>query len=91
MISRREAGFILPFVLVSIAILALVTTVSVALVQRAGDRVARLQDLAAAERALANAEAETLYVFLTGRSVQGGVLTDHSVEIDDFFGEIDEV
>lgn len=73
--SSAEGGFILPFTLVAIASLALIAAVSFRAMARAADIAAAMQEDLALETALAAAEAETAFVFLSSRPIIGGLHT----------------
>jgi len=67
-----EQGFVLPYVLVVIAILAIAGTIAAQRLTKAAAIVTELQEFAQAEQIFASAEAAAVYSLLTGNSVQGG-------------------
>ena len=71
--SRAEAGFILPFVLVVISSLALIAAAAFGAVSRAVDVMAALEEGSAEDAALAAAEAQAAFAFLTSFPVSEGL------------------
>lgn len=70
--SAQDRGFVLPYVLVVIAILAMAGTIAAQRLQKATQIVSEMQDRAAVERVLISAEAAATYSLLTGNTVMGG-------------------
>ncbi len=68
----REAGFVMPFVLLMIAGLSLIAAAAFATVSRAAAVMQALDDSAAADTALASAEAQSTFAFLTARPAPQG-------------------
>jgi type II secretory pathway pseudopilin PulG len=68
-----SAGFILPYVMVTIAILAFAGTIAVNRIQNTTKIVARLQEEATAQLALQSAETQTLYTLLTSTPISFGL------------------
>ena len=71
--AEAQAGFIMPFVLVSIAAMSLVAAASFAAISRASAYMSALEAQTRAEWALMNAEAEIAFAYLSGAPVRGGV------------------
>ncbi|PHS29122.1 MAG: hypothetical protein COA85_02000 [Robiginitomaculum sp.] len=76
--KSKDDGFVLPYVLVVIFILALTSTIAVRSLNSSGRIVTALNADILAEQRLASAEADTLYVFLTSALVKGGVDTSYT-------------
>ena len=71
--ATAEQGFVLPFVLLTIAAIALVATAAYNAITRSTQYMRSLQDQARRELAIANAEAETLYRFMTSAGTERGM------------------
>lgn len=76
--NNKDEGFVLPYVLVVIFILALTSTIAVRSLNSSGRIITELNAEVLAEQRLASAEADTLYVFLTSAPVKGGIDTSHT-------------
>ncbi len=70
--AQADSGFVLPYVLVVIAILAIAGTIAAQRLQKASAIVGEMQDRAYTERVLLSAEAAATYSLLTGNEVKGG-------------------
>ncbi len=77
--QKGNDGFVLPYVLVVVFILALTSTIAVRSLNTSGRIITELNDDVLAEHRLVSAEAETLYVYLTSAPVKGGMDTSHTV------------
>lgn len=73
MASSNDQGFVLPYVLVVIAILAIATTIAADRLQKSTSILLKIKDQKRIERQLYTAEAEAIYGWLTGISVEGGI------------------
>ncbi len=82
---RKQRGAALPMVLVSIGLLALLTSASFVFLSRATDQMAALQERSAAEESIASAQAEALFTFLTAQPTTRGL--NLAGEIDPNSGE----
>lgn len=71
--DRGQEGFVLPYVLVAIAIISIVASIAAQRLQNTSAMISRIQEDTETEIAFMNAEAETLYAFLTGVPMQGGM------------------
>ncbi|WP_416878451.1 hypothetical protein [Litorimonas sp.] len=71
--SSGESGFVLPYVLVVIAVLSIVTLIAADRLQRSVKALDTLQAQSRNEVLLASAESEALYSLMTGTTVEGGV------------------
>ncbi|MDZ7628378.1 MAG: type II secretion system protein GspK [Parvularculaceae bacterium] len=71
--NDRQIGAALPMVLVTISLLALLTASSFNFLSRASNEMAALETRSAAERAIASAQAEALFAFLTAWPTPGGL------------------
>lgn len=71
--ARGDEGFILPFVLVVIASLALVAAAAFAAVARSAETIQALDEGSAEDAALATAEAQAAFAFLTSTAVTEGI------------------
>ena len=71
--QSRESGFVLPYVLVIIAVLSIVTMIAADRLQRSVKALDSLQAQSRVEVVMASAEAEALYSLMTGNTVEGGV------------------
>ncbi len=71
--KRAESGFILPFALVVIASLALVAAAAFSAVSNSAETIRALDESAAEDIALATAEAQATYAFLTAAPVSEGI------------------
>ena len=71
--SSNDQGFVLPYVLVVIAILAIATTIAADRLQKSTSILLKIKDQKRIERQLYTAEAEAIYGWLTGISVEGGI------------------
>jgi len=71
--NTKDQGFVLPYVLAVIAILAIATTIAAERLQRSTHILAEMQSQNRIERQLATAEAEAVYALLTGKIVAGSV------------------
>ena len=69
---HAESGFVLPYVLVVIAILAIAGTIAAQRLQKASAIVGEMQDRVYTERVLLSAEAAATYSLLTGNQGNGG-------------------
>jgi Type II secretion system (T2SS), protein K len=78
-VERAEEGFVLPYVLVVVFILALVSAVAVRSITSSSTIITELNEDMLAEQRLLSAEADTLFVFLTSVPVKGGIDTSHMV------------
>jgi Type II secretion system (T2SS), protein K len=76
--EAKNEGFVLPYVLVVIFILALTGTIAVRSISSASRIVTELDADFLAEQRLVSAEADTLYVFLTSALVRGGIDTSYA-------------
>ncbi len=76
--SKPDAGFVLPYVLVVIFILALASTIAVRSINASGQVVTALNDDVFADQRLASAEAQSLYIYLSSAPVKGGIDTSHT-------------
>ena len=70
--QKNEAGFVLPYVLVVIAILAIAGTIAAQRLQKASAVVGDMQERLRAEQVLQSAEVAATYSILTGNPVTGG-------------------
>lgn len=77
-IEARQ-GFVLPYVLVVVFVLALASTIAVRAINTTGQVVIELSADVQAEQRLSSAEADTLYVFLTSAGVKGGLDTSYTL------------
>ena len=68
-----ESGFVLPYVLVVIAVLSIVTLIAADRLQRSVKALDTLQAQSRNEVLLASAESEALYSLMTGTTVEGGI------------------
>ncbi|MDQ7077621.1 MAG: type II secretion system protein GspK [Robiginitomaculum sp.] len=75
---NKNEGFVLPYVLVVIFVLALTSTIAVRSIGAAGQVITALDADFMARQRLASAEADTLYVFLTSAAVKGGIDTSYT-------------
>ncbi len=66
-------GFVLPYVLVAIAIMSLVITIAAQRLQNISELILQIQNDTEAEMAFMSAEAEILYIYLTSIPAQGGM------------------
>ncbi len=66
-------GFVLPYVLVAIAVMSLIITISAQRLQNISVLISQIQDDTKAEMAFMNAETEILYTYLTGFPTHGGM------------------
>ena len=73
MASSNDQGFVLPYVLVVIAILAIATTIAADRLQKSTNILLKVKDQKRIERQLYTAEAEAVYGWLAGLSVEGGI------------------
>lgn len=71
--KRREGGFVLPYVLVTIAILSIASLIALERLSAANAMVASFQGRSSAEAAFANVENQLLYVVLSAEPVEGGL------------------
>ena len=71
--NNSDEGFVLPYVLVAIAILAITASIAAQRLQNISHMISKIQDEAVAELAFKSAETEVLYVFLAGIPVRGGM------------------
>lgn len=69
---HSEGGFVLPYVLVVIAILAIAGTIAAQRLSRATAVMTEMQMKAASDQVLHSAEAAATYSLLTGNPIQGG-------------------
>lgn len=73
MSSRNTEGFVLPYVLTVIAILAIVSTIAAERLSRSTQVLSRIQDQARTEQMMMTAEAEAVFSILTGKIVENGI------------------
>lgn len=86
--ARSEAGFILPFVLVVLSCLALIAAAAFGAVSKAVSVMTALEEGSAEDAALATAEAQAAFAFLTSTPVSEGLwLGAPAVAADDPSGE----
>lgn len=71
-LPAQDAGFVLPYVLVVIAILAIAGTIAAQRLQSANKAILDMQERSRSERILRSAEAATTFSILTGNPVNGG-------------------
>ena len=71
-LPAQDAGFVLPYVLVVIAILAIAGTIAAQRLQSANKAILDMQERSRTERILRSAEAATTFSILTGNPVTGG-------------------
>jgi hypothetical protein len=76
--QTRQDGFVLPYVLVVIFILALTSAIAVRSLTASGQIITELNANMLGEQRLASAEADTVFVFLTSAGVKGGIDTSHT-------------
>lgn len=82
-----DEGFVLPYVLVVIAILAITTTIAVQRISKVSDIVGAFQSQAAAELVFASAEADIIFTYLTAVPAPGGL--DMTVRATSEFSDVD--
>lgn len=70
--KATEQGFVLPYVLVVIAILAIASTIAAQRLQKASAIVTDMQERTRTERIMVSAETAATYSLLTGNPVTGG-------------------
>jgi len=70
--SKSESGFVLPYVLVMIAILAIVGTIAAERLQRTLKIVAQIEEQSRVQMNFASAEAEAIFALITSTPVDGG-------------------
>ncbi len=75
---HADEGFVLPYVLVVIFILALTSTIAVRSIGSASRIITALNEDFQAQQRLVTAEADTLFVFLTSAAVEGGIDTSYA-------------
>ena len=84
-IHSQDAGFVLPYVLVVIAILAIAGTIAAQRLQSANTAILDLQERSRSERILRSAEAAATFSILTGNPVNGGYdLSPQSPTVGEF-------
>jgi len=83
-----ERGFVLPYVLVVIAILAIIGTIAAERLQRSSDVIAQIQEQADINLAFMNAESEAIFTLLSAINVKGGFNLDQNAIIETDFGFI---
>ncbi len=76
--SDARDGFVLPYVLVVVFVLALASTIAVRSINAAGQVVSELSADLHAEQRLTSAEADTLYTYMTSAGVRGGIDTSYT-------------
>lgn len=76
--QTQQGGFVLPYVLAVIFILALTSAIAVRSLTASGQIITELNGNLLAEQRLASAEADTVFVFLTSAGVKGGIDTSHT-------------
>lgn len=84
--NSHSEGFVLPYVLVVIAILAVASTIAAERLQRSTTVLSRVQDQTQAEAMLMTAESEAIYSVLTGLSVDNGIDLNPNTPIQTQFG-----
>ncbi len=63
--SKSQSGFVLPYVLIVIAIMSIVITLAAGRIQKTSNLFIEIEERSEAKLALASAEAQATYVFLT--------------------------
>jgi len=71
--DRQQSGFVLPFVLLTIAVVSLVATSTYLSLSKSTSLLINLQNRTAVEIALMSAEAETVFAFTTGTAGADGL------------------
>ncbi len=71
--GHQQSGFVLPFVLLTIAAVSLVATSTYLSLSQSTSLLIRLQDRTALEIAVMSAEAETLFAYTTGTAGENGL------------------
>ena len=90
--SIRQRGFVLPYVLTAIAILSIAVTIAAQRLQSTSAMIVRIQEETESEIAFMNAEVETLYAFLIGSPVEGGINLAPVIEVaEPSLNGVDEV
>ncbi len=77
--QAADEGFVLPFVLVVIFVLALTSAIAVRSINASSQIIIALNDDVQAQQRLNSAEADTLFVYLTSAPVKGGIDTSYTV------------
>lgn len=88
MVDSSDQGFVLPYVLVVIAVLAIATTIAAERLQSSINILIQMQDQNRIKRQLFTAEAEAVYGLLTGINIDGAVDLNPDSPIVSEFGFI---
>jgi len=87
--NSNEQGFVLPYVLVVIAVLAFVSAIAAERLRRSTAVLVSLQDQSRIERMMVTAEAEAVYALLTGITIDGGIDLNPNSPVETDFGFVD--
>ena len=86
MSNRDDKGFVLPYVLLVLAILAIVTIIAAERLQNSTDVLSRMQDRSSHERLFATSEAEAVYSLLTGIVIDSAIDLNPLSPVETEFG-----
>ncbi len=81
-----QSGFVLPYVLVAIAILSMASIIAIQRTENTSRLITAIQEETNAQWALMSAEAETIFTVLTAIPVEGGLDLKAERDISDLFG-----
>jgi len=84
--NKSEQGFVLPYVLVIIAILAIIGTIAAERLQRSSNMVSRIQEQSDVNLAFMNAESEAVFTLMSAITIEGGFNLDQNALIKTDFG-----
>ena len=87
--NQNDQGFVLPYVLAVIAVLAFVTAIAAERLQRSTAVLVSLQDQSRIDRMMVTAEAEAVYALLTGITIDGGIDLNPNSPVETDFGFVD--